>query len=101
MPEKLQDFGMYPLAHRTGLKHCISEDQLDLNFATIIDLNFMGLFPKSLLVVLRTYKHGLPQNKQDDFDLLISRLLSTVIYIPILIKKKYSLPYIENETHKR
>jgi hypothetical protein len=78
---------MYPLAHQTGLVHCISEDQLDLNLATIIDINFLGLFPKSLLVVLQTYKHGLSQNKQDDFDLLISRLLSTFIYRPIVMQK--------------
>jgi hypothetical protein len=47
----------------------------------------LGLFPKSLLVVLRTYKHGLPQNKQDDFDLLFSRLLSLFIYQPIVLQK--------------
>jgi hypothetical protein len=87
MPEKLQDFDTYPLSHRAGLMHCISEDELDLNSATIVDVNFMGLFPKSLLVVLRTYKHGLPQDKQDDLDLLISRLLSTFIYRPILLQK--------------
>ena len=84
--QKLQDYDKYPLAHRAGLIHSMSEETLSMDSATIIDVNFLGLFPKSLLAVLRSYKQSLNKDLQSDFDEHINQLLSAVIYRPIVIQ---------------
>ena len=53
--EKLREYDNYPLAHCDGLIHCIPEKSLNLDTARIIDVNFLGLFPKILLKALRGY----------------------------------------------
>jgi hypothetical protein len=62
--EKLQEYDNYPLAHRAGLVHCLPEKVLSLDTATITDVNFFGLSPKSLVNVLGGYKRHLKQNTQ-------------------------------------
>ncbi len=57
-----------------------------MDSATIIDVNFLGLFPKSLLAVLQSYKQSLNKDLHADFDEHINQLLSTVIYRPIVIQ---------------
>mmetsp|Transcript_28434 Transcript_28434/g.40755 ORF Transcript_28434/g.40755 Transcript_28434/m.40755 type:complete len:199 (+) Transcript_28434:2443-3039(+) len=79
---KLQEYDDSPLAHRAGLIHSISEDSFSLDTATIIDVNFLGLFPKSLLDVLRRYKNKLKSDLQVELNtsLPVSCLpLSTVL----------------------
>jgi hypothetical protein len=85
-PEKLQDYDRYPLAHRAGLIHNISEEMLSMDLATIINVNFLGLFPKSLLAVLQNYKQSLKKDLQAGFDECINQLLSAVIYQLIVIQ---------------
>ncbi len=57
-----------------------------MDFATIIDVNFLGLFPKRQLAVLQTYKQSLNKDLQSDFDEHINQLLFAVIYWPIVIQ---------------
>ena len=85
-PEKLQEYDAFPLAHRAGLIHSIAEEDLSIETATIIDVTFLGLFPKSLLEVLQKYKNGLKQDAQPEFDFLIRGLVSAVIYRAITIQ---------------
>ena len=85
-PEMLQEYDAFPLAHRAGLIHSIAEEDLSIENATIIDVTFLGLFPKSLLEVLRKYKNGLKQDAQPEFDFLIRGLISAVIYRAITIQ---------------
>lgn len=56
---KLIDYDNYPLAHRAGIIHSIPKESLSIETATIIEVNFLGLFPKSMLDVLRRYKNNL------------------------------------------
>lgn len=51
---KLQEYDNFHLAHRAGLIHSIPKEQLSLDSATIINVNFLGLFRKSLLAVYET-----------------------------------------------
>ncbi len=85
--KKLQEHDNYPLAHRAGLIHSIPEKDLNLDTATISDVNFLSLFPKSLLKVLGGYKQSSKQNTQGQFDALIAKLLSAFVYWPILIQR--------------
>jgi hypothetical protein len=84
---KIQEYDTFPLAHRAGLIHSIPEEKLSLASATIIDVNFLGLFPKSLLSVLRSYKNTLPKDIQTDFESLIAKLVNAFIYRPITIQR--------------
>jgi hypothetical protein len=85
--DKLTEYDECPLAHRAGLIHSISEETLSIDTATIIDVNFLGLFPKSLLHVLRQYKNRLKGDLQAEFDKLITSLLSAFIYRAITIQR--------------
>ena len=51
------------------------ENLLSMDTATIIDVNFLGLFPKSLLAVLRKYKQNLEKDRHPGFDELINNLI--------------------------
>jgi len=55
--EKLQDYDKYPYAHRLGFIHLIMESAFDSSTATILDVGFLGFFPKSILQCLHQYAH--------------------------------------------
>jgi len=84
--DKLEEYDATPLAHRAGLIHSIPEDIFSIDTATIIDVSFLGLFPKRLLEVIRKYKGTLKQDLQQDFDHLTKGLLSAFIYRAIIIQ---------------
>jgi len=48
-PEKLQDYDKFPLSHRIGFIHSIAEQNFDIGSATILDVGFLGLFPRKIL----------------------------------------------------
>ncbi len=73
--KKLQEYDKYPLAHWSGLIYSIPENLLSMDTATIIDVNFLGLFPKSLLAVLRKYKQNLEKDRHPGFDELNYNLI--------------------------
>ncbi len=85
--EKIQEYRLYPLAHRIGFIHSIPEEIFKVDNATITDMNFLGLFPKSLLEVLRRYASNVKKESGiqdfDAFTSLIQKLISAVIYRPI------------------
>jgi len=47
--ERLYGYDKYPLAHRVGFIHLINENDFDIAAATIVDVGFLGLFPKAIL----------------------------------------------------
>lgn len=53
-----------------------------MNTTTTIDVNFLGLFPKSLIAVQQNYKQSLEKDMQSDFDELINYLISASICQP-------------------
>mmetsp|Transcript_25116 Transcript_25116/g.35970 ORF Transcript_25116/g.35970 Transcript_25116/m.35970 type:complete len:110 (+) Transcript_25116:1319-1648(+) len=85
--KKLMEYDRFPLAHRAGLIHSIPEEILSIDSATITDVNFLGLFPKSSLAVLRSYKNQLKKDLPSDFNKLIAGLIPTVIYWPLTIQR--------------
>lgn len=85
--KKLMEYDRFPLAHRAGLIHSIPEEILSIDSATITDVNFLGLFPKSSLSVLRSYKNQLKKDLPSDFNKLIAGLIPTVIYWPLTIQR--------------
>ena len=55
-PSKIDDYDMYPYASQLGLIPAIAEHDFDIATATVIDLCFLGLFPKGMYQVLRRYE---------------------------------------------
>jgi hypothetical protein len=54
-PSTLTDYDSFPLMAQLGFIHAISEENFGIATATIIDVGFLGLFPKTILQVLRWY----------------------------------------------
>ena len=54
-PEKLQDYDKFPLSHHIGFIHSIAEQNYDISSATILDVGFLGLFPRKILQSLNHY----------------------------------------------
>lgn len=51
-PSTLTDYDSFPLMAQLGFIHAISEENFDIATATIIDVGFLGLFPKTILQAL-------------------------------------------------
>ena len=87
---KLQDYHRFPLASRLGILHCIPEESFDMANATIIDVGFMGLFPKALLQTLASYaqevKRKTPKSEHA-FKRLTDNVISAFIYRPITMQQ--------------
>ena len=87
---KIQDYRRFPLASKLGIIHHIPEESFSMATATIIDVRFMGLFPKALLRVLRTYSQNVRRtspNKQQTFEALTNALISAFIYRTITMQQ--------------
>jgi hypothetical protein len=101
--EKIQEYRLYPLAHRIGFIHSIPEEIFKVDNATITDMNFLGLFPKSLLEVLRRYASNVKKESGiqdfDAFTSLIQKLISAVIYRPIVVQKVIQLLLTKEKLH--
>ena len=70
-----------------GFLHAIPEDQFDIASATIIDISFLGLFPKKIFQVLQNYGRSCNSSYQATFQTLINELITAFIYRPITIQK--------------
>jgi hypothetical protein len=85
--EKLTEFDNFPLMSQLGFLHAIPEDQFDIASATIIDISFLGLFPKKIFQVLQNYGRSCNSSYQATFQTLINELITAFIYRPITIQK--------------
>jgi hypothetical protein len=88
-PEKLTEYQKYPLAHRIGFIHMIPESEFNINNVTILDVNFLGLFPKAILQQLYRYARQVESmgHDKEEFLSLVNDLIHAFIYRPILIQK--------------
>jgi hypothetical protein len=87
---KLMDYQNFPLASRLGILHCIPEESFDMATVTIIDIGFMGLFPKSFMQILTTYTQELKQSISQtvhEFQRLTEIFVSAFIYRPITLQQ--------------
>ena len=84
---KLREYEEYPLAHRIGLMHAISEDELDIGSATITDVGFLGLFPKKILECLKQYAGEVGRANQDKEEYMkcVTNLITAFVYRPLVI----------------
>ncbi len=62
--EKLLEYDDYPFMAQLGLIHAIPEDTFDVATATVIDVCFLGLFPKTIFEALRKYGHNIDSEKK-------------------------------------
>ena len=76
-----------------GFIHSILENEFDIATATITDVGYLGLFPKSILKMLHQYAREIGRFNQDkgEFMTLIDKLLTAFIYRPITIQKMIQL----------
>jgi hypothetical protein len=96
LPEaKMQEFNLYPFAHRLGLIHSIPEDKFNVESATITEMGFIGLFPKAILDVLHHYTRDIRKTSSvkecNSFIKLIEHLLTAFIYRPVVMQKVIQL----------
>jgi hypothetical protein len=92
---KIQEYEAYPFAHKLGLIQSIPEDEFSVETATIIDMGFIGLFPKTILYILHQYANTIKRtfNEEDSksFIKLMENLLTAFIYRPVVIQKVIQL----------
>jgi hypothetical protein len=90
--EKINDYNKYPLSHRIGFIHSLMEKDFDMAFATIIDVGFLGLFPKPILYILNQYSKTLMEDNtnKSEFLRLVEKLVTAFVYWPISIQKLFS-----------
>jgi len=86
---KICDYDSSPLAHRLGFIHSLPESDFDVASATITDVGFLGLFPKSLLQILYQYAREVDKSghSKDEFKTLVNKLVTAFMYRPIIIQK--------------
>jgi hypothetical protein len=86
---RIRDYDSFPLAHRLGFIHSLPESDFDVDSATITDVGFLGLFPKSLLQILCQYAREVDKSghNKDEFLTLVNKLITAFIYRPIIIQK--------------
>ncbi len=90
--EKINDYNKYPLSHRIGFIHSLMEKDFDMASATIIDVGFLGLFPKPILYILNQYSKTLMEDNtnKSEFLRLVEKLVTAFVYWPISIQKLFS-----------
>ena len=88
-PKKLAEYDRFPLTSQLGLIHAIPEHELDMATATVMDVVFLGLFPKHIYKELQAYARELERQKEsdDEFTTLFEWLVTTVIFRAITIQK--------------
>jgi len=92
---KIQEYETYPFAHKLGLIQSIPEDEFSVETATIIDMGFLGLFPKTILDILHQYANTIKKTSNEEdcksFIKLMENLLTAFIYRPVVIHKVIQL----------
>jgi hypothetical protein len=87
---KLDELEQYPLMTQLRFIPAIPGEEFDVSTATIIDVGFLGFFPKRIFQVLRHYDREMKRfqsTNNDEFQSLIDNLLAVFIYCPITIQK--------------
>jgi hypothetical protein len=101
-PTKLEEFDTFPLTSQLGIIHAIPEEDFDIARATISDLCFLGLFPKSLFQALCKYKliiKKIDEYKSGKFRTHIDALTTAIIYHPITMQKVIQIMLTHHRTH--
>jgi hypothetical protein len=72
-----------------GFIHLINENEFAISAATILDVGFLGLFPKAILQHLYKYANGMEKVNQDEenYMSLVNDLITAFIYQPIVMQK--------------
>jgi len=93
--DKIQEYRLYPLVHRLGILHSIPEQRFKCEHATIIDVGFLGLFPKAVLLVMHQYAKDIEKTSHegDNTELLslMHQLITAFVYRPIIIQRVIQL----------
>jgi hypothetical protein len=85
-PAKLEEYIRFPLSAQLGFIHAIPEDTYDIATASITEVSFIGLFPKQIYHVLRSYGKQHPAIAAE-FNNLIEDLISAFVYQPLTMQK--------------
>jgi hypothetical protein len=89
-PSKLDEFDKYPLMAQLGFIHAIPEEEFNMATVTIIDITFLGFFPKKILQALQNYEKEIQRFNDENnvtFKTLIDNLVTAIVYRPITIQK--------------
>jgi hypothetical protein len=87
---KIDEFIRFPLSAQLGFIHAIPEQNYDIATATITDVGFMGLFPKTIFQVMRKYGREIERFNDAgsaDFYKLVDDHIAAFVYRPITIQK--------------
>ena len=76
--------------HHLGILHSIPKQMFKCEHATIIDVGFLGLFPKAVLLVMHPYAKDIKKTSHEDdnteFLSLMHQLITAFVYRPIIIQ---------------
>ncbi len=88
-PSKSDEYDKFPLSSQLGFIHAIPEDEFSTALATIIDIGFLGLFPKKIFQTLWKYERELERfntTASGDYSKLIDNLITAFVYRPITVQ---------------
>ena len=88
-PRKLTEYDAFPLSSQIGFIHAIPEDDFDVAQATIMDVGFLGLFPKQVFQKMQAYARELEKNNEpnEEFIQLMNLVVSTFTYRALTVQK--------------
>jgi hypothetical protein len=92
LPEKkLQEYEDFPFTAQLGFIHAIPEDTFDIATATVVDVCFLGIMPKTIFEAMRKYGHNIDSHKTSEtyqeFQALVDKLIYAIVYCPVTIQK--------------
>jgi len=72
-----------------GFIHLINENEFDIAAATIVDVGFLGLFPKAILQCIYKYANQMEKTKHDKehYMSLVNDLITAFVYRRIVMQK--------------
>jgi hypothetical protein len=89
--EKVDEYDNFPLMVQLGFIHAIPEDDFDIASATIMDISFLGLFPKEIFQAMHKYGYKYEKSNQSEeiqgFYSLVDALITAFVYWPITLQK--------------
>ena len=88
-PKKINEYDTFPLTSELGFLHAIPENELNMATATVIDVVFLGFFPKPVYLALQAYAREMERQKESnaEFKTLSEWLVVTIIYRSITTQK--------------
>ena len=82
----MEEYRSFPPSAQLGFIYAIPEDTYDIATASITEVSFIGLFPKQIYHVLRSYGKQHPAIAAE-FNNLIEDLISAFVYRPLTMQK--------------